>query len=331
MIKIIKCPLKEKCKPIKCNFPPLANLHLELLEINKKIKPDAPKNIQEPIPNNFNKTSIFNEFRNKKNTKGGVHITPVKNESSSDDKDDDSSVEEDLVFSSLGEKTEEKTKKYESSSEEDENEDKENDENIVNNNKIPSKEEKPSLTPLQEMDQYLWKWNILKKQYPYRKFPEYDNLSDILEVKSTYDRTLKELTLDNNIKTYKTWLLYGFLGIEYFCTQFLHIDMSGFYNNQVESLSSYDSLLIELGEKSYISWSLKMPVELRLVAIILFNAGVFFVMKNMGNVLGIAFTSMINKDNNKTNYENDKNTMKGPTIKKEDILKEKIKQRKKNI
>jgi hypothetical protein len=41
----------------------------------------------------------------------------------------------------------------------------------------------------------------------------------------------------------------------------------------------YDRLLMELGEKSYTSWFNKTPVELRLLGLVLFQAGIFYIGK----------------------------------------------------
>ena len=55
--------------------------------------------------------------------------------------------------------------------------------------------------------------------------------------------------------------------------------MEGFAQQQIASMSSYDQLLIELGEKTYVPEESKLPVEIRLLGMIVVNAAIFIVSK----------------------------------------------------
>ena len=69
----------------------------------------------------------------------------------------------------------------------------------------------------------------------------------------SYEDTLRKLSLDSNVENFKQYLIYGFMGIEFVLGRFLKLDMEGFTQQQIISMSSYEKLLIELGEKSYIA------------------------------------------------------------------------------
>ena len=98
-------------------------------------------------------------------------------------------------------------------------------------------------------------------------------------MKTSYKRTIRELHLDDSVQSYRTYLTYGFIGMEFICTQWIGIDMSGFTKQQMSMMSRYNTLLIELGEKSYSRWGANIPVELRLIGTILMSAGMFYLGK----------------------------------------------------
>ena len=86
---------------------------------------------------------------------------------------------------------------------------------------------------------------------------------------------------------------------------------------------SYEKLLIELGEKSYVPEGSRWPVELRLVFMVVINAAFFIVSRMIMKKTGANLMSMMNNVNKKvSNPIRRKNTMKGPTIDINDILPE---------
>jgi hypothetical protein len=100
------------------------------------------------------------------------------------------------------------------------------------------------------------------------------------------------MALDDNVDTYRTYLFGSWLAIEFVCTQWIGIDLSGFTKYQSLMLHKYDKLLIELGEKSRKSWGANLPVEVRLVGLVLFQAGVFYLIKVVAGKFGCSVADL---------------------------------------
>lgn len=145
----------------------------------------------------------------------------------------------------------------------------------------------------EERQEYIWRWKVIKKQYPNADLPEFSEFSDVSTMKSTYDRTLKELYLDDCVENYRTYLVGGMMALEYGCTHWLGIDMSGFLHSQVSSMERYDRLLLELGEKSYSRWAMNLPVEVRLLGTILMQGILFYLGKMIAAKSGDGVADMI--------------------------------------
>jgi hypothetical protein len=74
--------------------------------------------------------------------------------------------------------------------------------------------------------------------------------------------------------------------MEYVCTEYLNIDLGGFAVQQISMMYKYDSLLIELGEKSCERWTTNLPVEVRLLGMILIQAAIFYLAKVITDKVG---------------------------------------------
>ncbi len=164
----------------------------------------------------------------------------------------------------------------------------------------------------------IFKIELLKKSYPNAVIPEFSIHSDFTSMKKTYDSTVRRLSLDSTVDSYKSYLMSGFMLCEYVLGQYLGFDMQGFTQQQILNINSYDKLLIELGEKSYLPQGSNWPVEVRLAGLVLFNVAVFIFGKMVLKKTGSNFLGMLNSKNAPVQTNNvgmqNKKKMKGPDV-----------------
>lgn len=164
----------------------------------------------------------------------------------------------------------------------------------------------------------LFKFDLLRKSYPLAStaIPEYSIHSDLTDMTKAYEDTVRRLTLDSTVESYKQYLIGGFMITEYVFGSFLGFDMEGFCRQQILSMNSYEKLLIELGEKSYVPTGSRWPVEVRLFGMILMNAGMFIVSKMILRKTGSNLMNMMNgvSGANTARNEAPKRKMKGPDL-----------------
>ena len=167
----------------------------------------------------------------------------------------------------------------------------------------------------------LFKFDLLRKSYPNSVIPEFTIHSEIAAMQNAYDDSVRRLSLDSSVENYKTYLIGGFMLVEFIFGNFLGFDMQGFTQQQILSMNSYEKLLIELGEKSYIPTGSKWPVELRLLFLIIMNAAFFIVSKMIMKKTGANLMNMINGMNTSQPplSTHRKRKMKGPNINIDDI------------
>jgi len=155
----------------------------------------------------------------------------------------------------------------------------------------------------------LFKFELLRRSYPKSTVPTYSMHTDYNTMVTSYNECLRMLSLDSSVENYKQYLTYGFMGCEFILGKFCKLDMEGFTQQQLLSMSSYDKLLIELGEKSYVPEQSKWPVEIRLLILIVVNAAFFLVSKMIMKKAGDGISKMMNNIKIPPKTEN---KMKGP-------------------
>ena len=169
----------------------------------------------------------------------------------------------------------------------------------------------------------LFKFDLLRKSYPLASsIPEYNIHTDLTLLEKSYSDCVRRLSLDSTVENYKTYLVYGFMGCEFIFGNFLGFDMQGFTQQQIVSMHSYEKLLIELGEKSYVPTGSNWPVEVRLLFMIIMNAAFFIISKMLMKKTGANLMGMINgmsSPKTPTSQPSQKRKMKGPNIDLEDI------------
>ena len=161
-----------------------------------------------------------------------------------------------------------------------------------------------------EKRMFLEKFAILKKKYKEAKIPDFNNYTDLVTLKRTYESTVRNLQLDATVDNYKRYLMLGFGGTQWLITKFLKLDMTGFAEQQILNINQYESVLIEIGEKSYFKTNTASP-EVRLMFLIGFNAVIFVMTKMMFNSGG---NMMKPSSPIVSNDKKDKPHMRGPSF-----------------
>lgn len=143
----------------------------------------------------------------------------------------------------------------------------------------------------------LFKFHRLKKTYPKVNIPEFNMMSNHENMKRTYDTTVKNLAIDSTVENYKSYLMMGFMGCEIVLGK-VGFDMEGYTQQQTLYMNKYEKLLIELGEKSYVPSSInKWPVEIRLIALVLFQTTIFVISKIVAKKTNFNILQMYNNVN----------------------------------
>lgn len=368
ILKIIKVPRATPIPDIPINFPKFTNLHLELLEVKDKLKSGLPliprsKPILKAMPKpNEAKANVspqtprdtkIKESAAQKVASMATAVVPdgkttskhikIKDYEKKSKKKKSESEDSELLGELVDSNDSDSGSKIVSSSAEETAAGSTGNEDHQDNNAEPEEYDiyaglSPEERMIKEKEEYLWRFRILKKKYGKNlavQIPEWTEYSDLSMMKTSYERTIRELYLDDTVETYRTYLVGSWIVMEYVCTELMNIDLGGFAVQQISMMYKYDSLLIELGEKSCERWTTNLPVEARLIGMILLQAAIFYLGKiitdRMGHGVGELFRGVtgqppvqqVNNNNvNNTNTSSNTQTsekqegkkMRGPKI-----------------
>lgn len=356
-ITVIKKPREDPIIDKPINFPALENLHLDLMENKRKLKKNLP-----PVQIVKKKPAISSSVAAAAASVAAVAAASKADESSAEPKkhdktkepekdipngsvpeDDDADMLEELgATDGQSPDIEIETEKEGEVAKEDEPASPEEPE------ESPPQEEEddpyaglsPEEREVKEKEEYIWRFNILRKQHKARGIPVFNEHDDLGMMKTTYERTVREIHLESSVESYRTYLIGGFMVMEFVCINWAGIDLAGFTSQQMVMMDRYDRLLIELGERSYNRWGMNLPVEVRLIGFILLQAGLFYLGKIIADKAGSSVAELfrgITGQQPKSaqpsqTYGQDKvrveevdvplrKKMKGPSIKAEDIQK----------
>jgi len=357
-LKVVKIPLDRTIRTsFKKDFPRMSRLYLELIENTKKIKsehlgkeftPNYTNSNPPPQESTATKNNIFDN-----DSDDGMSI---KSDDSIQDFDDDrqrpimaDSDNEDDVEDEDDDEDDELTKKLKSLLDDDETSSAGDLTPRSSHNHRSGRSKRrtpPTLNQLKQTGAYkapkivqelggddeeddedkkrelLFKFDLLKKSYKGSHVPEFSIHSYYKTMERTYDHTVKKLSLDSTVENYKTYLIGGFMMTEYVFGSWFKFDMQGFTQQQILSMSSYEKLLIELGERSYVPEGSSWPVEVRLLFLIIINAAFFIISKLILRKTGSNLMNMVNSMNTANAPSvrpGIKRKMKGPSINLDEI------------
>ncbi len=160
----------------------------------------------------------------------------------------------------------------------------------------------------------LFKFDLLRRSYKNSAIPEYTIHSDYRTMQRAYESTIRQVNVDSNIESYKSYLITGFYIVEFVLGYWLKFDMQDFTKQQILQMNKYEHLLIELGEKSYVPEGSKWPVEIRLLFTVIVQAAMFIITKMVMKKVGSNLFGMMDSMAPPQPAEPPKRKMNGPSI-----------------
>lgn len=314
-LEIIKVPLNDIDRILpQVNFGKMPILYLELLENKRKVRPDLINKTYEPrehspeptnethSPHREDKTSSPHdesspiresepktnsgrsgerEPRDRDHERGENSHDPPKDEDIQEklnnmlgeeaDRRDDSDQPRPPTLKELQSRNPKKTilqKEYRYAQDEDED-------------------------VLKERNEVYFHYEVLKRMHPNATIPEFTTYSDPKVMAQKYDMLAKKLSLDSSVENWKRYMIIFVMGCEVALGK-LNFDMEGFAQQQIMSMNTYDQLLVEMAEKSYVPSGKKWPVEVRLFMMLTMNVVLFVVSKMIMKKTGTNLLGTIN-------------------------------------
>jgi hypothetical protein len=136
----------------------------------------------------------------------------------------------------------------------------------------------------------VFKFQILKKLYPEASIPEFTPYFDPYIMKDKYDILKKELELNNSVENWKKNFITFVMICEVVIGYVFKIEMEGFAQQQIELISSYEEVFIELSKKKFFFHS-SIPIELKFFLIFGGNIIFFLISKKILNSSGVDLTN----------------------------------------
>jgi len=154
-----------------------------------------------------------------------------------------------------------------------------------------------------------FQYQVLKRMHPSAPIPEFTMYSDPELMGKKYDMLAKNLSLDSSVENWKRYMIIFVMGLEVVLGK-LSFDVEGFAQQQLVQMSTYDSLLVEMAEKSYTpNGKSKWPVEIRLLMLLTVNMTMFIVCRMIQKRTG---TNLLGSINQQLNHGQDERLMRTP-------------------
>lgn len=151
-------------------------------------------------------------------------------------------------------------------------------------------------------------YQVLKRMHPNAPIPEFTAYSDPDILAQKYETISKKLALDSSVDSWKRYMIIFVMGLEVVLGK-LSFDVEGFAQQQLVQMNTYDSLLVEMAEKSYTpKGNSKWPVEVRLLMMLTMNMATFIVCKMIEKKTGSNLMGKINQV-----FSTEEKLMKPPT------------------
>jgi hypothetical protein len=167
----------------------------------------------------------------------------------------------------------------------------------------------------------LFRFDLLKKTYPKSTIQKPSIHETLSAITRQYDEALRSLSTSETVGNYKQYLMFAFMGIEWFCGKILKIEMKGYTEHQCEQMHKYEKFLVLIGEKNYLPSGKKWPVEAQLLVTVLMQTALFVVMRSLFKGVDVAILKSVNEVRAETAAASGptKRKMRGPSINLDDL------------
>lgn len=155
-----------------------------------------------------------------------------------------------------------------------------------------------------------FQYQVLKRMHPSAPIPEFTMYSDPELLAQKYEMLAKKLSLDASVENWKRYMIIFVMGVEVVLGK-MAFDVEGFAQQQLIQMNTYDSLLVEMAEKSYTpNGKSKWPVEARLMMMLTVNMAMFIISKMIQKRTGTNLLGSINQQFGSTSTT--EHIMRGP-------------------
>jgi len=144
-----------------------------------------------------------------------------------------------------------------------------------------------------ERNTVYFKYEVLRRMHPNASIPEFTLYSDPKLMSQKYELLTKKLSLDSSVENWKRYMIVFVMGCEVALGK-INFDMEGFAQQQIMSMNTYDQLLVEMAEKSYVPVGSKWSPEIRLFMMLTMNIVLFVVSKMIFKKTGTNLLGTIN-------------------------------------
>ena len=156
---------------------------------------------------------------------------------------------------------------------------------------------------IKERNEIFFHYEVLRRMHPNANIPEFTVYTDPKTMAHKYQMLAKKLSLESSVENWKRYMIVFVMGCEVVLGK-LNLDMEGFAQQQIMSMTTYDQLLVELAEKSYVpSGASKWPAEIRLLMMLSMNVVLFIISKMIFKKTG---TNLLGTINDVTNTQEKK-------------------------
>jgi hypothetical protein len=169
-----------------------------------------------------------------------------------------------------------------------------------------------------ERNAVYFKYEVLRRMHPNANIPEFTLYSDPKLMSQKYEMLTKKLSLDSSVENWKRYMIVFVMGCEVALGK-INFDMEGFAQQQIMSMNTYDQLLVEMAEKSYVPSGSKWSPEIRLFMMLTMNIVLFVISKMIFKKTGTNLLGTINNMTNTTERSMNEPSMNEPNMKEPNV------------